>query len=206
MADYHLPLFPGEYYHVLSRAVGSEKLFRSDENRRFFLRRYVKYIQPLADTFAYCLLPNHFHFLIRIKPGDELRQLYTVLKPRSFFDPEAVPEFIMQQFSNFLNSYAKAFNKMYNRKGALFIDYLRRVEVKSENQFRATLFYIHKNPVHHQYVDKIEEWHWSSFKTIVGTETTILMRAEVLDWFDGVKGYMQYHQQAIYPKETMILE
>lgn len=206
MADYHLPLFPGEYYHVLSRAVGDEKLFRSDENRLFFLRRYAKYIEPIAGTFAYCLLPNHFHFLIRIKPYEELSEYYSGLNKKEVFHPENAPDFIMQCFSNFLNSYTKSFNKMYNRKGGLFIDYLRRVEVKNEKQFRATLFYIHKNPVHHQYVAKMEDWYWSSYRAMLDSKHTMLLRKEVLDWFDGKEGYIKYHNQEIYPKESVIIE
>jgi len=54
------------YYHVYNRANGNEKMFLNEDNYRFFLKRYNYYISPIADTFVYCLLPNHFHFLIRV--------------------------------------------------------------------------------------------------------------------------------------------
>jgi len=56
MTNYHISLFPDGIYHVLSRAVGDELLFREEENYRFFLQRYIKYISPIADTFAFTLL------------------------------------------------------------------------------------------------------------------------------------------------------
>ncbi|MEI9943469.1 MAG: transposase [Chitinophagaceae bacterium] len=170
----------------------------------FFLSRYAKYISPIADTYCYCLLPNHFHFLIRIKEYKEIEKHFLELKPLKSFSPELVPEFIMQCFSNLLNSYTKAFNKMYDRKGGLFIDYMRRVEIKTDSQFGATVFYIHKNPVHHGYCEKPDQWSWSSYTTMLSGKPTKLLREEVLNWFGGSKGFIDYHSQPIYLKEDDI--
>ena len=74
--DYHVPLLADNFYHIISRANGNEKLFLTDDNYRFFLQRYDKYISPIADTFAYALLPNHFHFLIQVKSYAELLAFY----------------------------------------------------------------------------------------------------------------------------------
>lgn len=60
-------LEPGFYYHIYNHANGRENLFCSDENYRFFISRYKKHIAPIADIFAYCLMPNHIHFLVRVK-------------------------------------------------------------------------------------------------------------------------------------------
>jgi len=117
--DYHIALEPDRFYHIFSRAIGNETLFKESKNYNFFLERYKKYIAPIADTYTYCLLPNHFHFLIRIKSEETLRT-----------NGISNAEKIMQNFSNFLNSYTKAYNKLYNRRGSLFMDYLRRVKVE----------------------------------------------------------------------------
>ena len=127
--DYYPSLLAGEKYHIVSRATGSEKLFTEPENYRFFLQRFDKYISPVADVFAYALLPNHFHFLVEIKPYKILKDIHenkTKLKVAQFVTKENniwQPEFVMQQFSNLLNSYTKSFNKRNGRKGALFMDY-----------------------------------------------------------------------------------
>ncbi len=65
-------LLPAKYYHIYNHAIGSENLFRSDENYYYFLKKYALHISPIADTYAYCLLPNHFHLLIQIKDVDSL--------------------------------------------------------------------------------------------------------------------------------------
>lgn len=206
MPDYHIPLLPGSIYHLVTRAVGSEKLFRSDNNYVFLLNRYQKHSSPVAETFAWCLLPNHLHLMVRIRQADILEYHFKEVKKTKSFHPDILPDFIMERFSNWLNSYTKSFNKMYNRKGALFIDYLRRVEIKDDNQFRSTVFYIHKNPVHHGYCDKIVDWKWSSYHSILSQKTTSLLRNEVTDTFDGENGFIAYHNQPVYPKNTLPFE
>ena len=61
---YNEPLLPGQYYHIFNHAVGDENLFRQAANYLYFLERYGHYIFPIARTYAYCLMPNHFHILV----------------------------------------------------------------------------------------------------------------------------------------------
>lgn len=95
---------------------------------------------------------------------------------------------------------------MYRRMGALFIDYLRRVEVNSDLQFGSTIFYVHKNPVHHGLRKNISDWHWSSYKTFLSQSSTMVKREEVLKWFGSVEQFIQYHEQPIYLKNAAGLE
>jgi len=60
-------LQPSRFYHIYNHANGSENIFRDAENYRFFLEKYELYISPVAETFAWCLMPNHFHLLIQIR-------------------------------------------------------------------------------------------------------------------------------------------
>jgi len=68
------PLCYGQYYHIYNRGNNRENIFVEERNYRYFLKLYVKYIEPVADTYAYCLLRNHFHFLVRIKTVAEQEQ------------------------------------------------------------------------------------------------------------------------------------
>src|SRR5699024_11262862 len=68
-------LLPNRYYHVYNRANGEDRLFKNRENYSYFLKRYRQYIVSVADTLAYCLMPNHFHFLIQIKEEKEILQV-----------------------------------------------------------------------------------------------------------------------------------
>src|SRR4051794_14105085 len=115
MHNYHQPLISGEVYHLFSRAVGNEKLFLSSENYNYFLLKYTHHLELIADLFTYSLLPNHFHLLIRIKTTDQIIKAYEVVKKKNYSPMETnLPDFIMERFSNWLNGYTKAFNKMYN--------------------------------------------------------------------------------------------
>jgi len=201
MPNYHIPLIPGKTYHVFSRAVGAEKLFREPTNYHFFLSRLDKHLSPVAHTLAYCLLPNHFHCMFRIKEEALIAAHYKEVKKKVAFSPELAPDFIMERVSNLLNSYTKAVNKKYHRKGSLFIDYCRRVEIETEPQFGATIFYIHKNPVHHGYCKKIEDWYWSSYHSYVSNLPGNLCIKDALEWFGGLKGFLDYHSQPIYLKQ-----
>ncbi len=62
-----LPLEHSKYYHIYNRGINSCTLFRKYENYEYFLKLYADYINPIAETFAWCLMQNHFHFIIRIK-------------------------------------------------------------------------------------------------------------------------------------------
>lgn len=204
--DYYIPLLSGNAYHILSRAIGNEKVFIEEENYRFFLSRFDKYISPVADTLCYNLLPNHFHFIVEIKSEEDLLPLFLTKKKSSQKDEDWQPDFVMQQFSNLLNSYTKSFNKKYNRKGGLFIDRLKRVQIKNDNQYSSTIFYVHRNAVHHGYCSGISDWKWSSYKLILSKTPTKIKRDLVLEWFGSEEAYLEFHSQPIYLKNAVELE
>ena len=112
----------------------------------------------------------------------------------------------MERFSNFLNSYTKAFNKIYSRKGALFIDYMKRSKVNEAGDFKAYIWYIHKNAVHHQITNTIGQWQYDSYTSILSEAPTSLLRAEVIEWFGSKKEFIKFHQQPIQPKIKQVIE
>jgi putative transposase len=103
----------GKVYHVYNRTNNKEKLFLNDDNRLFFLKQYAKYITPIADTFCWCLLPNHFHFLIRIKPSE---QIVSMLQQRaSNLSKEEVRLPRVDNLSKVVNPEAKPLTKTEDR-------------------------------------------------------------------------------------------
>jgi REP element-mobilizing transposase RayT len=65
------PLQYGTFYHIYSRGNNRENIFYEDRNYIYFLRLYTTYIEPVAQTFAYSLLRNHFHMIVYIKTIEE---------------------------------------------------------------------------------------------------------------------------------------
>ena len=71
-------LEPDAFYHVYNRGVNSEKIFDAKENYLFFLKKFAAHINPVCVVYAYCLMPNHFHFLIRVKSKKEIQTFVKV--------------------------------------------------------------------------------------------------------------------------------
>jgi REP element-mobilizing transposase RayT len=195
--SYYIPLFPSRLYHVFSRATGSEKLFKEEENYRYFLQKMNQHLSPVCFIRAYCLLPNHFHLVVEIKEENQIKAAFLAVKKDKVYNPEIISDFVMERFSNFLNSYTKSFNKRFNRKGSLFMDYLRRVEISSDAHLTAAIFYVHKIPVHHGLVKDINFWAWSSYQECISENPGLNSRKEVLDWFGGREGFLEFHSQGI---------
>jgi len=202
MSKYYAPLLPNQAYHVFNRAIGNERLFKTVDNFRYFLAKMAQHILPVAEIFTYSLIPNHFHLLIRVKDEKTIITYFELKKKKSFTSLEnSLADFIMQQFSNWLNGYTKAFNKMYNRKGSLFIDYLKRSCVEKESDFTSFIFYIHKNAVHHGLCRKIGEWNYDSYRSLLSEKSTLLQREEVISWFGSRELFIKFHTQPIQLKE-----
>lgn len=198
MKKYHQPLEPGESYHLFSRAVGNEKLFLSSENYLFFLKKLKQYTSNVCQFYCYTLLPNHFHLLVKIYDHETIIKNFEVIKKISFLPlVHNLSDFIMERFSNFLNSYTKAINKRYNRKGALFIDYLKRSKVNVQSDFTSYIWYIHKNAVHHQITKAIGQWQYDSYASILSEAPTALLRTEIIEWFGSKDEFIKFHQQLI---------
>jgi hypothetical protein len=148
--------------------------------------------------YAYALLPKHFHLLVRIKSEKELVDYFEVKKAKSFNTlADFLPDFVMQQFSNWFNRYTKAFNKMYNRKGGLFMDYIKRSEASKDSSLTSFIFYIHKNAVHHGFTKKIGDWEFDSYNTIISAKSTVIKRNEVIEWFGSLKQFIGFHEQQV---------
>ena len=198
---------PDKFYHIYNHANGNENIFRTDENYHYFLKRFAFYIAPIADTYAYCLMPNHFHFLIKIKDEMAIQNLQGFANTsKDLTGFKNLSGLISKQFSNFFNSYAKAFNTLYNRKGSLFNRPFKQKEVTNDTYFTKLVHYIHANPVHHGFVNTIEDWPFNSYHTFLSEKNTLLKRNEVLEWFNGKQEFKRFHEQPIDIKIDFDLE
>jgi REP element-mobilizing transposase RayT len=176
-------------YHIWNRGVNHSTIFREDENYHFFLRQYVKHIEPVADTYAYCLLPNHFHFLIRTRTA-EMQRAYRQIGQVGNVDI-LEPS---QAFSNLFNGYVRAFNRRYGRSGGLFEDRFGRKPVTSDGYLAKLVVYIHQNPQKHELVDDFRRWRYSSFEAMAAAGQTRINRDEVLSWFGNFKQFVNAHR------------
>ena len=180
----------GCLYHIFNRGNNSEKIFFEEENYRYFLKLLKKYIVPVADIYAYCLLQNHFHFLVRIKEKKEID--FQKLKYSTVVKPIEVSA--SRQFSHFLNAYSQAINKKFGRTGSLFERRFERKEITDENYLRQVILYINNNPLKHNLVEKLEDYKWSSYNAHISNSKTSLKRKEVIEIFDDIENFIWCHR------------
>ncbi len=206
---------PERCYHVFNHAVHNNNLFLKDTNYAYFLQQLIKHTSPVCQLYAYCFMPNHFHLLLRIRDENTIVAYYhqrKLAKDKNHqqldFDVSKFDfhDFVMQQFQNFCNGYAQAFNKMFDRKGALFLDYLKRKAVKDEGYFTKLIHYIHYNPVHHGFCKDLNDWLYTSYHLFLDNRVTPLEREYVLKWFGDKENYKRFHQFKPDPKLTNVME
>src|SRR5690554_4833686 len=168
-----------KYYHIYNHANGNENLFREQKNYEYFLEKYKQHINPIAETIAWCLMPNHFHLLVKIKTEEEivstsfqafpkfgtLEKLEKSKKLEKLETVEAKSNFLSKQFASFFSSYTQSFNKVYGRRGSLFLKNFKRKEILDENYLRNLILYIHLNPLKHGFINDILDWKWNSYQS-----------------------------------------
>jgi REP element-mobilizing transposase RayT len=182
-----VPLVAGEYYHVYTRGNNRQRIFFERENYLFFLRRIRECLlgelestgspNPEAPTVgracaivAYCLMPSHYHLLVRPEDGDFPRR--------------------MQRLSL---SYTKAMNKRHDRVGALFQGHYKALHVDRAEYLLHLSRYIHLNPVGAGLVKQPEDWEFSSYREYVGLRRgTLPMPDVVLSQFPNPDAYRRF--------------
>lgn len=201
MSRKRTPLQPGYFYHIWTHANGDENLFRSEENYRYFLHKYIHHIYPVVETFAYCLMPNHLHLMVRVRSEKELLVFFRTKKGdptltlQGFGTLGGLPNLISQQFSHLFNGYTQAYNKMYNRKGSLFIPNFNRKLIDSDEYFVRLIAYIHNNPVHHGFAKHPSDWPFSSWHAYLLNRLTRIKKDEAMQWFGDLNNFNEVHRE-----------
>ena len=194
----------GCIYHVYNKTNNKELLFQSYDNYLYFLKQYYQYISPVADTFAWNLLPDHFHFLIRIKSSVEIiKHLQTLplfhqtKSEKTFLTDNDINAITRSSFKRFFTSYAMAYNNLFKRTGNLFYRRFKRVEITQDTQFTQALVYIHANAQKHKLVKEFKLYPWTSYHAVISEKPTKLLRNEVLEWFGGKERFITTHQSLV---------
>lgn len=200
------------YYHVFNRGIDRRDVFtdkreflRAQKTLKYYrfsslkikLSRFLKLTQEdrlkyftrietknkLIEIIAYCLMPNHFHFL--------LKQL----------QEGGISKFL----ADFTNSYTKYFNTKHDRTGPLFQGLFKAVLVETDEQLIHLSRYIHLNPTTSSIVeiDQLDKYPWSSFQEYLGqSKDKICVASEILGFFKRTKSYKDFvFDQALYAKQ-----
>ena len=193
MIDYRTPLNPNNYYHIFNHAVGKENLFVENKNYLFFLNKFEKYLADIVDVLSYCLMPNHFHLLIRVKENvNEDENINLNCQTPSKVSDSSIA------FKKLFTSYTNSFNKVYNRRGSLFQPRYKRLLINDNVHLLNTIIYIHNNPVLHGFVKNNTDWLHSSYNIIIENNKIQWLKSdEVIGLFDNVSNFIFCHNKVL---------
>jgi putative transposase len=183
----NIPLISGEYYHVYNRGNNRQDIFFERANYGFFLRQLRKYLigpvtAPWVTVVAYCLMPNHFHLLVRLHN-----------------------ELFSRRMQHHSISYTRAINERYRRVGALYQGQFRAILVDSNDYLLHLSRYIHLNPVAAHLVRQPEDWEFSSYREYIGLrQGTLVDSSIVMGQFRTTVEYRQF-VEAYKPAELAVI-
>ena len=172
----------------------------------FFIEKYQQYILPIAETYAYCLLPNHFHLVVRIRRREVLEEVFRNFKSTNFSKVQnfgkvevtdnMIEYYISKQFANLFSCYTQSFNKVNKRRGSLFLKNLRREPIENKAYFLNAVIYTHRNPVHHAFCDRYTDWSYTSFCEIKERNSHMIEVDKLLRMFGGRESFIDLHEQS----------
>lgn len=160
-----MKFFPENSYHVFNQGNNHELLFKEDGHYHYFMELFQSYVIPHCHVICWCLMPNHFHFLIhtdaRIK---ELKK-----QGGLFLDP------VTNGFRKLLSVYSHQYNLQNDRTGALFRPKTKSKSITDEviikesglsntEYFTQCFHYIHNNPTAANLATDPGDWKWSSYR------------------------------------------
>ncbi|WKZ47897.1 MAG: hypothetical protein QY306_00850 [Anaerolineales bacterium] len=204
------PLTYGTFFHIYNRGNNGENIFIQERNYAYFMELWWKHISPIAETWAYGLLRNHFHAAVWIKNKEDLSGLANnTNNPDARVDKGANPSDSRgdltglfkkfkdpsQYFSNFFNAYARGVNIATHRTGALFERPFKRIPVDTESYLMRLIVYVHQNPQKHHFVTDFRDWNYSSYHDIVSNNPTRLQREKALRLFGSRDDFVRIHQE-----------
>jgi len=162
----------GQYYHIYNRGVDKRAIFFNAGNYEHFVRLLRRYHEPYGATvIAYCLMPNHYHLLLRQEADEALSRLMGVL----------------------FNAYVQAVIRQQGRRGPLFEGRFRHAHVDREEYLVHLCRYIHLTPVQARLVKAPERWQYSDYLDWIGQRPGMLTdMAFMRDHFGTPESYRSF--------------
>jgi putative transposase len=182
MARRKILFLPNNYYHVYNRGVHQHNIFRNDADYKFLLKYVKKESERCGMTvIAYCLMDNHYHFLLRQNGDIEISQFMQAV----------------------FNIYTKAFNTKHKLSGTLFEGPFKAIHVDRNEYLLHLCRYIHRNPLDAGMVIKPEQWDYSNYAEFIGKRNGALVDREFVNVnFGTPEAYEDFVMNYVPPEKT----
>lgn len=178
---------PGSIYHVYNQGNNQQLIFFTRKNYLFFIQKMRSSLIPYCDLLAYCLMPNHFHWLI--KTNEDLA------------DEENLHHPLVRKIANLLSSYAQAVNNQQSRSGSLFRSKTKSKKIEDLYYALTCFLYIHQNPLRAQLSKHLDDWIFSSYRDYAGIRNGNLcnleLANELLELPESKSQFQEFSMQTI---------
>ncbi|MGG9961682.1 transposase [Ferruginibacter sp. SUN106] len=202
------PFVAGNHYHLVFKSIDGVLLFREENDYAIFLERFQQFTAIAFTNWAYCQLSNHVHFIIKVKPleniikaiskTDQTKQTVAMKKLLTLQDNlEALDAMIERQVNSFMVSYANYTKNKYLHDGGLFQKPFKRIAIDTDTHLQMAIIYVHANIIKHKVFDNHKEYLHSSYNAISINNNFYCASAAVLQFFGGVEKFIRSHEEQI---------
>ncbi|WP_236974801.1 hypothetical protein [Membranihabitans maritimus] len=176
--DYWHKFEHGGIYHIYNKTISGRLLFKEHNDYQRFLTKFLDYFGPYILLYAYCLIPNHFHFLFKVRKINNIDRnilKFEQTKQAELFlnNQSSVNKLLQDQMRRFFSSISLYLNRKYQIKGSLFLERTKRLVVTSEEDTINKLCYVHHNPIHHGLVSEYADWKYSSYNDYIARKQRV---------------------------------
>lgn len=204
--EFKAPFKPESFYHIVCKSVDGIDLFREDADYKVFQQRFKQFTNIIFDAWAYCLLANHAHYIVKTKTAETI--LKTINEPDNatlamnswLYDPDNELLFDVmaeRQMNSFLVSFANYSNNKYSRKGGLFQKPFRRIEVVDDSHLQQAIIYTHANAQKHALVKDFKDHPYNSYTATVHNDPIFTDTKSVVDFFGGIEKFKSIHKSQV---------
>lgn len=172
-----MQLYQHQTYHMFNRSINREIIYRSHPNYTYFTNKLIA-IGYQWELIGFCLMPTHFHLLVRILTADQNK--------------------LRRAIGDMLSGYTRAINKHSGRTGSLFQQHTKAKMIKDAAYFRMALHYIHQNPVRAGITRSLTDWPYSSYRDYCGQRVGGIVSGDlVYKYFGSIASFIEESQKMI---------
>jgi putative transposase len=202
------PFLPNNYYHIVFKAVDEIRLFKQARDHNIFLERFNFFTADFIDTWAYCMLNNHVHFIVKVKSKEEIiKNVLAIVDEKRTLSMQKfltnsneeifLDEMIERQMNRFMVSYVNLYKRNYNHHGGMFQSPFKRLAIHDESYLQQAIIYVHANTVKHNLPYNFKDYECCSYKKIVSSNETDVTYKAVIEFFGGKEKFELLHEEQV---------
>ena len=205
---YKAPFLPGSYYHIVCKSIDGLILFNEEKDYRVFKERFKQFTSAFFEVWAYNLIPNHTHHIIKTRPAQEIAETISGFQKEeqskamlrfldAIKDENSFDEMIERQMNSLLVSYANYCNNKRGRKGGIFQKPFKRIRIEDDSHLQEAIIYTNANAQKHKLVRDFKEHPYSSYADIINGNGQFTEIDKQIGFFGGLDNFINIHKSQV---------